>query len=324
MPTALVTGVTGQDGSYLAEQLLARGYRVIGTSRRELSQARAELSAFDVPPGVELVRIDLEDPKAVGRFVADISADEIYHLAGQTSVGVSFSEPSSTYRSLALTSLNLLDSVRLLSPRARIVVAGSGEVFGDTHGALADERTPLSPKSPYAAAKAAVHHLVRTFRESYGMYACTAILYNHESPRRPERFVTRKVVRAALEIAMKRRTEVSMGALDVIRDWGWAPEYVAALVRMAALDAPDDFIIATGQSRSLEEFVSLTFSQVGLNFRDHVRRDPGFLRPAEIPAMHANPVKAREKLDFVPEAKLEQVIERLISAEAARLSLHAG
>lgn len=316
MPTALITGVSGQDGTYLAEELRQRGYHVVGSSRREVSQTAAELRRLHVPE-IELVQVDLEDAHATDRLVERVSPDRIFHLSGQTSVGLSFSEPSATYRSLTFTTLNLLDSVRRLAPKAKIVVAGSGEVFGDTGGARADERTHHSPRSPYAAAKSAAHQLVETFRASYGVFACTAILYNHESPRRPERFVTRKVVRAAIDIARKRRTEVTLGALGVVRDWGWAPEYVAAMCEMTALDAPEDFVLATGESHSLEEFVHLTFEACGLEFGEYVKHDPTLLRPSEIGAMHANPAKAARVLGFEARLKLPQVIERLVQAEAS-------
>jgi len=315
MSKALITGVSGQDGSYLAEELHQRGYHVVGTSRREVSQTAAELRRLGVPE-IELAQVDLEDERATDRLLERVSPDHVFHLSGQTSVGLSFAEPSATYRSLALTTLNLLESVRRLAPKAKVVVAGSGEVFGDTDGARADERTRHSPRSPYAAAKSAAHQLVETYRAAYGVFACTAILYNHESPRRPERFVTRKVVRAALDIASKRRSEVTLGALGVVRDWGWAPEYVSAMCGMTALDTPEDFVLATGESHSLEEFVRLTFAACGLSFGDHVKHDPTLLRPSEIQAMHANPAKAARLLGFEARLKLPQVIERLVQAEA--------
>lgn len=320
MTTALITGVSGQDGSYLAAHLLAQGYRVVGTSRREPSIAQAELVALRLT-GLEVAQLDLENPAAVEQVVLAVAPDEIYHLAGQTSVGLSFAEPAATYRSLLLTTLNLLDTVRARLPSCRVLVAGSGEVFGDTGGARADETTRLAPRSPYAAAKAAAQQLVETFRASYGIHASTAILYNHESPRRSLRFVTRKVVRAALNIAAKRQAVVQMGALGVVRDWGWAPEYVAALPRMLARNEPADFVIATGHSRSLEEFVRLTFAAVGLEFREHVKIDSDLLRPSEIPEMHAEPARAERELGFRAQLGLEQVIERLMSAEAEALAV---
>ncbi len=320
MKTALITGVSGQDGSYLAAHLLARRYRVVGTSRREPSITRAELGALRLT-GVEIAQLDLEDTRAVERLIVDLAPDEIYHLAGQTSVGLSFAEPAATYRSLLLTTLNVLDTVRARLASCRVLVAGSGEVFGDTHGVRADETTRLAPRSPYAAAKAAVQQLVETFRTSYGTHASTAILYNHESPRRPLRFVTRKVVRAALDIAAKRQTVVQMGALGVVRDWGWAPEYVTTLPKFLERDEPADFVLATGRSHSLEDFVRLSFEAVGLDFREHVRTDPALLRPSEIPEMHANPERAERELGFRAQLGLAQVVERLVRAEVEAPSI---
>lgn len=314
MKTALITGVSGQDGSYLAAHLLAQGYRVVGTSRREPSVARAQLDALRLDD-VEVVALDLENAGAVEQVVVRVAPDEIYHLAGQTSVGLSFVEPASTYRSIALTTMNVLDAVRTRCPKGRVLVAGSGEVFGDTRGVRANETTRLAPRSPYAAAKAAAQQLVETFRTSYGIHASTAILYNHESPRRPLRFVTRKVVRSALDIAAKRESEFQMGALSVVRDWGWAPEYVTALPKFLERHEPSDFVLATGRSHSLEEFVRLTFEAVGLDFREHVRTDPALLRPSEIPEMHADPTRAERELGFRAELGLAQVVERLVRAE---------
>jgi GDPmannose 4,6-dehydratase len=314
--TAIVTGVSGQDGTYLVEDLCARGYRVVGTTRRAISETAAALQRLRLPP-IELVQLDLENAAATDELLLRVKPDEVFHFAGQTSVGTSFAEPNTTYRSLALTSLNLLDAVRRVSPRTKLVVAGSGEVFGDTRGVRADEQTPNSPRSPYAAAKAAARDLVQTYRAAYGVFACTAILYNHESPRRPERFVTRKVVRGALDISRQRRSELALGALNVVRDWGWAPEYVAAVARLPGLTAPEDLVIATGESHSLEEFVRLAFENVGLNYEDYVKRDESLLRPSEIPAMSADPEKAARVLGFRAQVKLAEVVRRLVEAEKA-------
>ncbi len=317
MDTALITGITGQDGTYLAELLAGKGYRVVGTSRVP------EASPAPAGPAFELRTLDLEDSFAVTTLVGELAPAHVYHLAGQSSVALSFSEPASTFASIATSTLNVLEAVRTAASNARLFVAGSGEVFGDSDGTPADERAAFRPLSPYAAAKAAAAGLTRAYRASYGLFACVGFLYNHESPRRSERFVTRKIVRAACEIAAGRRDHLELGNVAVVRDWGWAPEYVEAMWRILTADAADDFIVATGKSHSLEHFVELVFAEVGLSFREHVTSQPALFRPAEARALLADPEHAREKLGWKATVDLEGVARRLVASERAVLGLDA-
>jgi GDPmannose 4,6-dehydratase len=241
-------------------------------------------------------------------------------------VGASFSEPADTFHSIATTTLSLLEAVRHADRPVRLLVAGSGEVFGDTGGEAARETTPFRPASPYAVAKAAAADLVRVYRASYGTFACVAFFFNHESPRRPERFVTRKVARGAVEIARGQRRGLELGELGVVRDWGWAPEYMVGAHAMLQAETPDDFVLATGQSVSLESFVEAAFAAVGLSHRDHVTTNPAFLRPNEVGTMRADPTRAREKLGFETKTSAREVARKLVEAERAALdeSARAG
>lgn len=310
MRTALVTGVLGQDGSLLSELLLQKGYRVAGF---ELTVPERS------PEGVELFTGDVTDKAKVEAVISAVQPDEIYHLAGQTSVGRSFEQPRETFESVAGGTLNVLDAVRRTAPRARVLVASSGEIFGDTGGQRADETTPLRPLSPYGSAKAAAAHVTTTYRSAFGTFACLAFFYNHESPRRPPQFVTRKVVRAACRIARGLDRDVELGDTAVVRDWGWAAEYVEAAWRMLQQPNPEDFVIATGQSCSLEEFVELTFESVGLSAAAHVKRSAALRRAAEIPSMTANPARANERLGWRAQVRVAEVVKRLVAAEFARL-----
>lgn len=322
MRTALISGITGQDGRYLTRTLLGRGFRAIGSTRGEPDAAR-ELVQRSVSSQVETVRLDVADGTAVSKLISDLRPDLIFHLAGQSSVGRSFAEPAETWQSAALSTLHFLEAVRRGSPASRCLVAGSGEAFGDTRGERATEDSPMRPSSPYAGAKAAVRHLVTTYREAYGLFACTAIFYNHESPLRPRAFFTRKVVRAAVETAAGTRQSVDLGALDVTRDFGWAEEYLEAACRMLELPSAEDFVLATGASHPLRRFVELAFAHVGLDYREHVRLDPSLLRKGEIPAMIADPSKAGRLLDWRATVTLDELIARMIHAERS-LDASAG
>lgn len=312
MKTALITGVMGQDGTYLADLLAGKEYRVVGTSR--------SAEGVTAPSAVDLRTLDLGDAKAVARLVHELAPDEIYHLAGQSSVGRSFDEPVETFHSIATSTLNVLDAVRVEAPRSRLLVAGSGEVFGDTGGDPANEGTPFRPASPYAAAKASAAELVRVYRASYRVHAVVAFFFNHESPRRPERFVTRKIARGACEIALGRQQHLELGDLSVVRDWGWAPEYVAGAYAALQTDAPADFVFATGESVSLERFVEATFGAAGLAYRDHVKLNRAFLRPNEVPVLRADPGLAERTLGWRAETRFAEVARRLVEAERATLS----
>jgi len=310
MRTALITGVLGQDGSFLAELLLAKGYRVAGL----------ELAVPARPPeGVELFTCNVADRAGVEAIVSAVRPDEIYHLAGQTSVGRSLEAPLETFESTTMGTINVLEAARRSMPTARILVASSGEIFGDTGGSPANERTAFRPTSPYGAAKAAAAHAAVSYRRSFGTFVCLAHFYNHESPRRPERFVTRKVVRGACLIARGLAQDLELGDTSVVRDWGWAPEYVEAAWRMLELDTPDDFVIATGQSCSLEHFVACAFRHVGLTPEPYVRRAKALLRASEIPAMLAEPARAAERLDWRATVHVDELVGKLVAAELATL-----
>jgi GDPmannose 4,6-dehydratase len=310
MRTALITGVLGQDGSLLAELLRDKGYRVAGIEH---------VAPPSPPRDLELTIADVRDASAVRDAVARIAPDEIYHLAGQSSVGYSFAEPAETFHSVAGGTLNVLEAARALPTPPRVFVASSGEIFGDTQGEPASELTAVRPASPYGAAKSAATHLAGTYRASFDLFVCSAFFYNHESPRRPERFVTRKVVRGACRIARGLEQELTLGDTSVVRDWGWAPEYMDAAWRMLAQDTPQDFVIATGHSCSLDDFVTRAFACVGLNARDHVKKSGALLRRAEIPVMRADPSRAAAALGWRATLRVEEVVQRLVDAEQETL-----
>ncbi len=314
MPIALITGIHGQDGSFLAPLLLEHGYRVVGIDLQQRPAAA----------GVEVLQCDVTDRKSVTEVVATVKPDEVYHFAGQSSVGRSFAEPEPTFLSTAVSTLNLLEAVRRERPEARVFVAASGEVFGDTGGARANESTPLHAASPYAAAKSSAVLLTQSYRVSYGLFCCVAFFYNHESPRRPETFVTRKIVRAACRISRGLADHVELGDTSVIRDWGWAPEYVDAAFRMLQASAPEDLVIATGESCSLDHFLERAFASLGLDHRVHVVKTAAHVRNAEIHAMYADPTRAAERLGWRATTRVNAVIERLIEAEQRTLDGEAA
>jgi GDPmannose 4,6-dehydratase len=310
--TALITGVTGLDGGLLAAHLASLGYAVVGTTRAT-TDARAARAG--VPAGCTLRVLDLQSRRDVAEAVAAVRPREIYHLAGQSSVGKSFADPAGTFEGICLGTLNLLEAVRGVDPTIRCFVAGSGEVFGDTGGIAATESTPFAPQNPYATAKAAATWLVRNYREAYGLYACTGILFNHESPRRPIHFVTRKIVAAAVRIASGSMERLRLGNLDVARDWGWADEYVEALPAMLQQDAPEDFVIATGRTCALREFAAAAFAEVGLDWADHVEFDPTLARPTDVAVVRADPSRAAARLGWRARTAGPEVARRMVRAE---------
>ncbi|BAL22584.1 GDP-mannose 4,6-dehydratase [Azoarcus sp. KH32C] len=309
--TALITGIGGQDGAYLARYLLGKGYRVIGTSRDARAKALPSLDRLGIAEQVAVISMMPQDFKSTLASVDEVRPDEIYHLAGQSSVGASFERPAETVESVALGTLNLLESVRQLRLPARLFHASSGECFGNTGGMPADERTPFAPASPYGVAKAAAHMLARNYREAYGLFVASGLLFNHESPLRPGRFVTQKIVQGAMRIAHGSREVLSLGALTIVRDWGWAPEYVEAMWHVLQADQADDFIIATGEPHSLEDFVAQAFAYFGLEWRKHVRFEEGLVRPNEIPWSHGNPAKAEALLGWRARNRMREVVKLL-------------
>jgi GDPmannose 4,6-dehydratase len=314
-PTALICGISGQDGAYLAQLLLSKGYSVIGTARDAQMSSFSNLLNLGIRDQVTVVSMAINDFRSVLQVLSRHAPNEVYNLAGQSSVGLSFEQPVETMESISIGTLNLLESIRFLDSDIRFYNAGSGECFGDTGDAPADEYTPFRPRSPYAVAKAAAFWQVSNHREAYGIFACSGILFNHESTLRPERFVTQKIVRAACRIASGSLERLSLGNLDIQRDWGWAPEYVDAMWRMLQQPTPQDFVIATGETHSLQNFVNEAFNVVGLDWRDHVDTDPALMRPTDIRFSRANPALAASQLDWRAQKGMVDVVRVMMSAE---------
>jgi GDPmannose 4,6-dehydratase len=310
-PCALICGITGQDGAYLAQFLLSQGYTVVGTSRDALSARTEGLTALNIENQVQLVSMAPQDFRSVLQTVIRIVPTEIYNLAGQTSVGLSFEQPVEAIESIALGTLNLLEAIRIVDKSIRLYNAGSSECFGDTGGAAANEQTPFRPRSPYAVAKVTAHHLVANYREAYQLFACTGILFNHESPLRPQRFVTQKIVSAACRIADGDTTPLRLGNLDIHRDWGWAPEYVQVMSRLLTRDSPADFVIATGRTVSLEYFAERAFGFFGLDWRRHVEQDSSLMRPTDIRYGAADPELAYRDLGWKAAYHVDAVIREM-------------
>lgn len=315
---ALIYGVSGQDGAYLARTLLNQGYEVYGTSRDAQIGSFENLVKLGIRDRVTVESVSLIDFRSVLQCLMKVRPDEIYNLAGQSSVGLSFEQPVETLESIALGTLNLLEAIRFSSLPVRFYNACSSECFGDTGDRSADETTPFHPRSPYAVAKAAAFWEVVNYREAYGLFACSGILFNHESLLRPERFVTQKIVSAARRIAAGSNEKLRIGDISVNRDWGWAPEYVEAMRLMLQRDRPDDFVIATGESHSLEEFISTAFELVDLDWRDCVEVDSALYRPSELRVGRANPRKAREELGWEARYKMKDVVRMMM--DTAELS----
>lgn len=317
MKRALIVGISGQDGAYLARLLLGAGYAVAGTSRDAQVASFHNLERLGIRDSVALHSCSPTDFRSVLQVLTQAEPDEIYNLSGQSSVGLSFEQPVETLESIAVGTLHLLECIRFTKMNARFYNACSSEVFGDTGGRPADELTPFQPRSPYAVAKATAFWEVANYRDAYGLYACSGVLFNHESPLRPARFVTRKIVRAACEIARGSGTKLRLGDLSVKRDWGWAPEYVDAMHRMLQLDAPADVVIATGETSSLEEFVAEVFSALELDWREHVEHDPSLRRPLEIRANHASTARAQSTLGWSAAHRMKDVARKLVACELA-------
>lgn len=314
MKTALICGVSGQDGAYLAQLLLRKGYRVVGASRDAQMHEFSRLQNLGIRDAVETLSINLCDFRSVLQAISRTEPDEIYNLAGQSSVGLSFEQPMETMESISVGTLNLLESIRFHGRQTRLYNAGSGECFGNTGSAAADETTPFQPRSPYAVAKAAAFWACANYREAYGLFACTGILFNHESPLRPRRFVTQKIVEGAYRISRGELDHLELGNIAIRRDWGWAPEFVEAMWLMLQQDTPEDFVIATGQNHSLEEFVAEVFQQFGLDWREHVIQNERFFRPTDIAENRGNPAKAGEMLGWRPRYFMKDVIRFMTEA----------
>ena len=314
---ALICGVSGQDGAYLARLLLEKGYEVHGTSRDAQISSFRNLEKLGIRDRVHLESMAVTDFRSVLQVLAKTAPDEVYNLAGQSSVGLSFQQPVETLESITIGTLNLLEAIRFVERPIRFYNAGSGECFGDTHGVPATENTPFRPVSPYAVAKSAAFWEVANYRNAYGLFACSGILYNHESPLRPERFVTRKIVAAAARIAAGKNEKLRLGNLNIERDWGWAPEYVEAMWLMLQQTDPGDYVIATGEKNRLSDFVELAFRNVGLDWKDHVSLDTSLLRPTDISSGVGDPSLANNKLGWKAKYHMADVVRMMIEGEKA-------
>jgi len=319
MKKALIIGISGQDGAYLAELLLGKGYEVHGTSRDHEVSSFGNLARLGIKEQVKLTSMVTSDFRSVLTALQKADADEIYNLAGQTSVGMSFAYPVETFDSIMIGTMNLLECIRLLKKPVKFYNAGSSEVFGDTK-TPADEEAPYHPRSPYATAKAAAHYAVANYREAYGLFAATGILFNHESPMRPMRFVTRKIVSTAVRIAGGSKERLKLGNLNVHRDWGWAPDYVDAMWRILHHEKAEDFVVATGAMHSLRDFVDQTFECLGLKSSDHVDADESLLRPSDITYSVGYAEKAHRLLGWRATVDFGGIIDRLVAAEKEALA----
>jgi len=313
--TALIFGISGQDGSYLSKLLLTKGYRVVGSSRDAQISRFSNLIRLNIREHVEVESASLNDFRSVLQVLKKVRPDEVYNLAGQSSVGLSFEQPVESFESISIGTLNLLEAIRFLEAPIKIYNAGSSECFGNTDGHPADELTPFRPRSPYAVAKAAAFWQMANYREAYGLFACSGLLFNHESPLRPQRFVTRKIVSAACRIAAGMNEKLELGNISVERDWGWAPEYVEAMWLMLQKDTPDDYVIATGETNRLEDFVDGVFTPLGLNWREHVETNQNLFRPTDILTVRANPGKAALKLGWEARYKMRDVARMMVEEE---------
>lgn len=297
---ALICGISGQDGAFLAKLLLSLNYEVWGTSRDVQMNSFNGLKKLSIFHSVNLRSMSPDDFRSVLQVFSEVKPDEIYNLAGQSSVGLSFEQPIETMVSIATSTLNQLEAIRFLDKSIRFYNAGSGECFGDTGGLCADESTAFNPLSPYAVAKSASSWYVSVYRKSYGLFACTGILFNHESPLRPERFVTKKIVEAARRIASGSNEKLTLGNLSISRDWGWASDYVLAMWKMLNNETPEDFVIATGHTNTLQDFVDAVFQEAQLDWREYVISDPTLFRLSEATVSKGNPSKAASCINWYP------------------------
>ena len=304
---ALIFGISGQDGAFLASLLISKGYKVHGTSRDAEINNFQSLIELKIKNLIEFHSVSLTDFRSVLRVIERVAPNEIYNLSGQSSVGLSFEQPLETLESIAIATINILESMRFLGGDFHFYNASSSESFGDAGAIAANERTPFNPKSPYGVAKAAAFWQITNYRESYGLYACSGIMFNHESYLRPKRFVTRKICNAAARIALGSSEILKLGDITIKRDWGWAPEYVNAMWMMLQQEKADDFVIATGEVNTLREFISYAFSALDLNWEHYVTSNPKLYRPSEIRSVYGSPKKANTKLNWIAERTMPEV-----------------
>ncbi len=318
---ALICGVGGQDGAYLARLLLSKGYEVWGTSRDAQMSGFQNLQALQLVERLQLCSMAPTDFRSVLSVLAKCQPDEVYFLAGQSSVGLSFEQPVETLESITVGTLNMLEAIRFLGGRIKLYHASSSECFGDVGQRPADESTPFHPRSPYAVAKASAHWMVANYREAYGLFVCNGILFNHESPLRPARFVTRKIIDSAVRIARGSEEKLVLGRLNIVRDWGFAPEYVDAMWRMLQQEQPEDFVIATGSSASLEDFVRIAFMSLDLDWSAHVVSDQRFFRPSDIDWSQGNPERASKRLGWEAKTRMPELVKLMLDAAGKGLDL---
>ncbi len=321
---ALITGITGQDGSYLTELLLSKGYEVYGIIRRASTFNTQRLDHVYQDPhekgtNLKLIFGDLTDTSTVYNVLTQVKPDEVYNLGAQSHVRVSFDIPEYTGNSVGLGAVRVLEAIHRLGLKTKYYQASSSEMFGKVQETPQRETTPFYPRSPYAAAKVYAHWMTVNYRESHGMYACNGILFNHESPRRGETFVTRKITRAIAHIKADRQDKLYMGNLDAKRDWGYAKEYVEAMWLMLQQDKPDDYVIATGQVHSVREFLEEAFKYVGLNYKDYVEFDPRYLRPTEVDLLVGDASKANKKLGWKPKTTFKELVKIMVDSDIAEL-----
>ncbi len=321
MPTALITGITGQDGSYLAEFLLAKGYRVFGVVRRTSHDSYERID--HLLDRIEIVPADLLDQHSLTVVLQETRPDEVYNLAAQSYVPTSWTQPVLTGEFTALGVTRILEAIRLVHPSARFYQASSSEMFGKVQDSPQRETTPFYPRSPYGVAKVYGHWITVNYRESYGLYAVSGILFNHESPRRGIEFVTRKVSDGVARIKLGLARELHLGNLDAKRDWGFAGDYVDAMWRMLQPPSPEDYVVGTGIAHSVREVVEIAFAHAGLDWRAHVVMDPRFLRPAEVDVLLADPSKARSRLSWSPTVSFDQLVRSMVDADLERLARRA-
>jgi GDPmannose 4,6-dehydratase len=316
MSTALITGVTGQDGSYLAELLLEKGYRVVGVVRRSSTTPTERIS--HLVDRIELVSADLLDQTSLTDVVHEYQPEEIYNLAAQSFVAASWTQPVLTGEFTALGVTRVLEAMKKAAPKARFYQASSSEMFGQVRESPQRETTPFYPRSPYGVAKVYAHWITVNYRESFGLFAVSGILFNHESPRRGTEFVTRKVSDAVARIKLGQQKDLHLGNLDAHRDWGFAGDYVEAMWLMLQQKEPDDFVIGTGESHSVRELCEVAFEHAGLDYRKYVVQDPKFLRPAEVDLLVADPAKARAKLGWKPKVGFHELVRMMVDADLER------
>jgi GDPmannose 4,6-dehydratase len=314
---ALITGITGQDGSYLAELLLEKGYRVVGMVRRASSENFERIA--HMVDRVELRQADLLDQLSLVHLLREVGPDEVYNLAAQSFIPTSFSQPLLTGEFTALGVTRLLEAVRLVNPAIRFYQASSSEMFGKVQQTPQSEATPFYPRSPYGVAKLYAHWITVNYRESYNLFACSGILFNHESPRRGREFVTRKIAEAPARILAGLQKDLRLGNLEAKRDWGYAPEYVVAMWQMLQQDEPQDYVVGTGTHHTPREFCEIAFARAGLDYRDHVTVDPRYLRPAEVDTLLADPSKAKQRLGWEPRTTFRELVELMVDAELRRV-----